>query len=78
MDHALHIGRDYYIHEGIVPGYPASHGCIRMFPLDARFLFYQWAKPGIPGKIIDGEPTCSSISCTASLKSISSIALRIK
>jgi hypothetical protein len=23
MDHALHIYRDYYIHEDIVPGYPA-------------------------------------------------------
>ncbi len=52
MDHALHIGKDYFIHEGIVPGYPASHGCIRIFPLHARFLFYQWAKPGIPGRII--------------------------
>ncbi len=53
MDHALNIGGDYFIHEGIVPGYPASHGCIRVFPLHARFLFYQWAKPGIRGKIID-------------------------
>ena len=53
MDFALNIGNDYFIHEGIVPGYPASHGCIRLFPLHARFLFYQWAKPGIPGKIID-------------------------
>ena len=53
MDHALNIGSNYFIHEGIVPGYPASHGCVRIFPLDARFLFYQWAKPGIPGKIID-------------------------
>ena len=52
MDHALHIYQNYFIHEGIVPGYPASHGCIRLFPLDARFLFYQWAKPGIPGRII--------------------------
>jgi lipoprotein-anchoring transpeptidase ErfK/SrfK len=53
MDHALSIGGNYYIHEGIVPGYAASHGCIRLFPLDARFLFYHWAKPGIPGKISD-------------------------
>lgn len=52
MNYALHIGKGYFIHEGIVPGYPASHGCIRIFPLHARFLFYQWAKPGIPGKII--------------------------
>ncbi len=53
MDHALNIGGAYYIHEGIVPGYAASHGCIRLFPLHARFLFYKWAKPGIPGKITD-------------------------
>jgi hypothetical protein len=53
MDHALSIGGDYFIHEGIVPGYAASHGCIRLFPFDARFLFYQWGKVGIPGKIID-------------------------
>jgi lipoprotein-anchoring transpeptidase ErfK/SrfK len=53
MDHALNIGGDYFIHEGIVPGYAASHGCVRLFPLDARFLFYHWAKPGIPGKITD-------------------------
>ena len=52
MDHALNIYNDYFIHEGIVPGYPASHGCIRLFPLHARFLFYQWAKPGIPGRIV--------------------------
>lgn len=53
MDLALNIGGNYFIHEGIVPGYPASHGCVRIFPLHARFLFYKWAKPGIPGKIID-------------------------
>jgi lipoprotein-anchoring transpeptidase ErfK/SrfK len=52
MDNALNIFSNYFIHEGIVPGYPASHGCIRLFPLDARFLFYHWAKPGIPGKIV--------------------------
>ena len=52
MDHALNIGGDYFIHEGIVPGFPASHGCVRIFPLHARFLFYQWGKVGIPGKII--------------------------
>ena len=53
MDLALNIGDNYFIHEGIVPGYAASHGCIRVFPLHARFLFYKWAKPGIPGEIKD-------------------------
>jgi lipoprotein-anchoring transpeptidase ErfK/SrfK len=53
MNLALNIGNNYFIHEGIVPGYAASHGCIRVFPLHARFLFYKWAKPGIPGEIIN-------------------------
>ena len=56
MDLALNIGSNYFIHEGIVPGYAASHGCIRVFPLHARFLFYKWAKPGIPGEIIRLKP----------------------
>jgi lipoprotein-anchoring transpeptidase ErfK/SrfK len=55
MNLALSIGGNYFIHEGIVPGYAASHGCIRLFPLDARFLFYKWAKPGIPGEIINSN-----------------------
>ena len=53
MDLALNIGSNYFIHEGIVPGYAASHGCIRVFPLHARYLFYKWAKPGIPGEVIN-------------------------
>lgn len=67
MDHALHIGLDYFIHEGIVPGYPASHGCIRVFPLHARFLFYHWAKVGIPGKIITSPLPTESLAQTATL-----------
>jgi len=55
MNLALNIGNNYFIHEGIVPGYAASHGCIRLFPFHARFLFYKWAKPGIPGEIVDGK-----------------------
>jgi lipoprotein-anchoring transpeptidase ErfK/SrfK len=53
MDLALNIGNNYFIHEGIVPGYAASHGCIRFFPLHARYLVYKWAKPGVPGEIIN-------------------------
>ena len=40
MDHAPSIGNAYFIHEGIVPGYPASHGCIRLFPLHARLCVF--------------------------------------
>lgn len=33
----------YCIHAGLLPGYPASHGCIRLFYADAKKLFY-WAE----------------------------------
>jgi lipoprotein-anchoring transpeptidase ErfK/SrfK len=35
------------MHVGILPGYPASHGCIRQSPDGAR-LFYQYTKVGTP------------------------------
>ena len=35
------------MHVGILPGYPASHGCIRM-PSDAAKLFYDHVKVGTP------------------------------
>ncbi len=35
------------MHAGILPGYPASHGCVRM-PLEKAKLFYQIAQLGTP------------------------------
>jgi len=35
------------MHVGILPGYPASHGCIRM-PSQAAELFYSHVKVGTP------------------------------
>ena len=32
-------GRDFGMHSGVVPGYPASHGCIRVPDEVARRLF---------------------------------------
>lgn len=31
--------KDFGIHAGVLPGYPASHGCIRIPPADAKALF---------------------------------------
>jgi lipoprotein-anchoring transpeptidase ErfK/SrfK len=39
MPYALQFTGPYYIHEGWVPGYPDSHGCVRLHYEDARFLF---------------------------------------
>lgn len=33
----------YCLHAGLLPGYPASHGCIRLFYTDAKRLYY-WAE----------------------------------
>lgn len=32
-------GSLYAIHQGIVPNYPASHGCVRVPKKDAQYLF---------------------------------------
>lgn len=38
------------MHVGILPGYPASHGCIRMPPQGAE-MFYQKVKIGTPVRV---------------------------
>jgi len=40
------------IHEGYLPGYADSHGCIRL-PSDMAKIYYQHASVGTPVKIID-------------------------
>jgi len=51
------------MHVGILPGYPASHGCIRMPSVTAE-LFYNHVKVGtrwwsatslLPGALAEGE-----------------------
>ncbi len=39
------------MHVGILPGYPASHGCIRMASQGAE-LFYQHVKVGTPVEVL--------------------------
>ena len=40
------------MHIGILPGYPASHGCVRQSP-DGAKLFYDHAKVGTPVAVGD-------------------------
>ncbi len=40
------------MHVGILPGYPASHGCVRL-PKEIAPLIYQKVKTGTPVKIVD-------------------------
>jgi lipoprotein-anchoring transpeptidase ErfK/SrfK len=43
-------GEGVGMHVGILPGYPASHGCIRM-PSQAAELFYSHVKVGTPAEV---------------------------
>lgn len=39
MPYSLQFHGNYFLHEGWLPGYPDSHGCIRLGEKDAHFLF---------------------------------------
>jgi lipoprotein-anchoring transpeptidase ErfK/SrfK len=39
MPYSLQFHGPYFIHEGWLPGYADSHGCVRLHYEDARFLF---------------------------------------
>jgi len=45
-------GEGVGMHVGILPGYPASHGCVRM-SADGAKLFYDTVKVGTPVKVGD-------------------------
>lgn len=42
MKYGMRFYGDYWIHAGVLPGHPDSHGCIRALEEDAQWLF-QWA-----------------------------------
>ena len=39
MPYSIQFYGHYFLHEGWLPGYPDSHGCVRVGEKDARFLF---------------------------------------
>ena len=45
MPYSINYSGGYFIHEQSLPGYPASHGCIRLLMTDAKKLF-NWVKTG--------------------------------
>jgi lipoprotein-anchoring transpeptidase ErfK/SrfK len=49
------------IHAGVLPGYPASHGCIRM-PMAFAVKMWNWTKMGARVVITPGEMTPASFS----------------
>jgi hypothetical protein len=49
------------MHAGVLPGYPASHGCIRM-PMSFAMKMWGWTKMGARVVVTPGEMTPSSFS----------------
>jgi lipoprotein-anchoring transpeptidase ErfK/SrfK len=49
------------IHAGVLPGYPASHGCIRM-PMAFAVKMWNWTKMGARVVVTPGEMTPASFS----------------
>jgi lipoprotein-anchoring transpeptidase ErfK/SrfK len=49
------------IHAGVLPGYPASHGCIRM-PMAFAMKMWNWTKMGARVVVTPGEITPASFS----------------
>src|SRR5689334_3597723 len=49
------------MHAGVLPGYPASHGCIRM-PMAFAIKMWAWTKLGARVVVIPGEMTPASFS----------------
>lgn len=39
MPYSIQFSGHYFLHEGWLPGYPDSHGCVRVGEKDARFLY---------------------------------------
>lgn len=50
MLYFMRISEGVGMHVGILPGYPASHGCIRM-PAEIAPMFYQRVKIGTPVEV---------------------------
>src|SRR5260370_30181920 len=49
------------IHAGVLPGYPASHGCIRM-PMAFAVKMWNWTKMGARVVVVPGELTPENFS----------------
>lgn len=55
MPYFLRFKGGYGLHAGYLPGYPASHGCVRL-PRDKARLFFQMAAAGTPVRVYGKPP----------------------
>lgn len=53
MPYCMHFYRGFAMHGQVVPGYHASHGCVRLFDDDAKWLNHDFADIHTPVKVIN-------------------------
>ncbi|NTW11653.1 MAG: L,D-transpeptidase [Chlorobiaceae bacterium] len=51
MPFSINFNQGYFLHQQSLPGYPASHGCVRLLEIDAQRLFY-WVRLGDPVTLV--------------------------
>ena len=59
MPYFMRINGGVGMHEGYLPGYPASHGCIRL-PADMARIFYDATPQGTPVEIV-GDASVAAV-----------------
>lgn len=52
MPYCMHFYRGYVIHGSVLPGYRSSHGCLRVFFEDAKWLNEHFVKIGTKVRIV--------------------------
>jgi hypothetical protein len=73
MPYALQFSGPYYVHEGWLPGYHDSHGCVRLHYEDARFV-YERIRRGDPILITGSEGTRHTAPATSPAKNTATAA----
>jgi hypothetical protein len=56
MPYFMRFSEGIGMHEGYLPGYPASHGCVRM-PKEEAMAFYKAVEVGTPVTVFGRAPT---------------------
>lgn len=72
MPYFMRIKGGVGMHEGYLPGYPASHGCIRL-PAEMAEIFFHATPQGTPVQII-GDASVAAVRPVAPLPPASSVA----
>jgi hypothetical protein len=51
MPFSINFNKGYFLHQQSMPGFPASHGCVRLLEVDAQRLF-NWIRLGDPVTLV--------------------------